>query len=221
MPTPTHYSATLAEGDQFFVPRYKSTANNESSVFRTQKDPYAVGAISSGKGDLGGKSYGVYQFPSNRSVSTTLYDFINWSRNPFSAQLKKYVVASTNFDNVWKELAITNNKEFGLIQEKFAAEVAWAPLLQKFAKISTVNLDTRSDKLLDIVVGTVNQYNTISQRIARYIAENGGNNLSDNQIGLLIQNYKLANVANHFKSSSPSVRRGITSRILRERRAFE
>ncbi len=221
MPTPTHYVTVLSEGDQFFVPRYKSTASNESSVFRTKSDPYAVGAISSGKGDLGGKSYGVYQFPSNKAVSSTLIDFVNWTNNPYSEQLKKNPLASAAFDAVWKSLATTDNKAFGMAQEKFAIEVAWAPLLKRFAKAAGVELSNRSDKLLDIAVGTVNQYGTVSQKMAKYVADNGGNSLSDNQIGLLIQNFKLANIDTHFKSSSASVRKGVKSRIMRERRAFE
>jgi hypothetical protein len=108
-----------------------------------------------------------------------------------------------------------------MVQEKFAAEVACASLLKRFSKAAGIELNNRSDNLLDIVVGTVNQYGAISQKMAKYVADNGGDALSDNQIGLLIQNYKLANINTHFKSSSASVRKGIKSRIMRERRAFE
>ncbi len=219
---PTYQTTTLLGGVEYFVPRYKSTANNESSVFRTQKDPFAVGAISSGKGDLGGKSYGVYQFASNEAVSTALRDFVNWSKNPYKDVLRNSgALKSDNFDAAWKSLAATHNKEFGLVQENFARETMWAPLLDKFNKTSGVNLTSRSDKLIDLVVGTVNQYGKLVQGIARYVADNGGDKLSDNQVGILMQNYKLANVDSHFKSSSAAVRRGIRSRIIRERKAFE
>lgn len=213
-PTPTQ-TAT-------FVPRYPMTAESESSVFRTQRDPYAVGAISSGKGDLGGKSYGVYQFASNEAVSSALRDFVNWPKNTLGSHLKKAgTLRSVEFDGAWRALALSNNREFGLVQENFAREVMWAPLIEKFTKYSTVDLTKRSDKLVDLVIGTVNQYGGLVQGIAKYVADNGGNSLSDNQVGILMQNYKLANVERHFRSSSAAVHRGIKNRIIRERKAFE
>lgn len=222
MPTPTSLTTLSTEGPGFFVPRYKQTADNESSVFRTQSDPYAVGAISSGKGDYGGKSYGVYQFPSAKAVSQDLINFNKWSKNPFADKLQNAgPIGITSYDAVWEDLAKTQNKSFGLVQENFAREVMWQPLLQKFTRTSLVDISGRSDKLIDLLVGTVNQYGGLVQGIAKYVADNGANKLSDNQIGILIQNYKLANVDNHFKSSSAAVRRGIRSRIIRERKEFE
>lgn len=214
--------STITSAGNYFIPKYRSTADNESSVFRTSKDPFAVGAISSGKGDLGGKSYGVYQFASNEAVSSSLRDFVNWSKNVHGPTLKQAgAIASSSFDAAWKKLALDSNKDFGILQENFAKEVLWVASLKKFEDASKVRLEKRSDRLLDLVVGSVNQYGKLIQGIAKYVAENGGDKLSDNQVGILIQNYKLANVDNHFKSSSAAVRRGIRSRIIRERKAFE
>ena len=206
----------------YFKPKYPLTADAESGEFATATDPYAVGAIDDGEGDLGGKSYGTYQFPSSAKYRDHLVAFVNWVGNPFSKQLKDAgSIASQQFDVVWKQLAKTDNLEFGLAQETYCREFMWSELLKRFEDTSGVVLQNREDKLVDLVVGTVNQYGTISNSIAKYIATNGGDTLTTNQIGVLMQNYKLANNDTIFRSSSQSTRNGVEARILRERRLFE
>jgi hypothetical protein len=206
------------DGDKF-VPKYSQTAYNESGIYRTSSDPAAVGAISSGIGDYGGKSYGTYQFPSKNS--TDLQNFVNWRNNPFGGELKGLVIGSPAFDAKWKEIAERDNKRFGQAQEFFQETLAWDKDMREFQKLSGVNLENRSPELKDLIAGTVNQYRGLSQNQARHIARNGGDSLTDKQIGILLQNYKLANVEPNFKSSSPSVRNAVRNRIKSERSIFE
>ena len=78
------------------------------------------GTISSGYGDAGGKSYGMYQFASNMGVVDKyvawLVAYVYW----FGDELAKYTVGSNNFDDVWKWLANSDNKgDFAKSQHDF------------------------------------------------------------------------------------------------------
>lgn len=207
---------------QTFVPKYTNTAQGETDSFRTQADPYAVGAISTGSGDLGGKSYGTYQFPSNTKVSNSLTGFVNSPSNPFSATLKAAgKIGSAAFDATWKSLATTANRAFGLAQEEFARNVMWAPIISNFETRSGIKLDQHAPILTDLIVGTANQYGNITNNIADYVKTSGGKNLTTNEVGKAVQDYKYKNVDNNFKRSSESVRNGVRKRIEREREPFE
>jgi len=206
-------------GADSFVPKYPITAYHESGIYRRKGDPYAVGAVSSGKGDFGGKSYGVYQFPS--SDPSHLKSFINWKGNPFGERLKKFPIGSSGFDAEWKSLGLDSNKKFGQAQETYHRNFEWNKQLSGFSSKSGVDFTGRSESLVDVVVGSVNQYGSLTTGQANYINSKGGNSLSDREIGVHLQNYKLANYQNNFRSSSPRVREAVKNRIIRERNIFE
>ena len=68
------------------------------------------GTISSGYGDAGGKSYGMYQFSSTMGV---VDNYVKWLRDNgywFGEELAKYTVGSSYFDDAWKYLANSGNR---------------------------------------------------------------------------------------------------------------
>jgi hypothetical protein len=72
-----------------------------------------IGAISTGEGDYGGKSYGMYQLASNVG---SVDDFIAWGLNSdyswIAEELNKYVVGSYEFDNAWIYFANNDYENF-------------------------------------------------------------------------------------------------------------
>lgn len=224
--------------DEKFVPKYASTAYSESSIFRRESDPYAVGAISNPtrRQDLGGKTYGVYQFESSvyRDGSTrgaravqgsTAMRFLNWEGNPYGSELKgivaKHGMASAEFDAAWRRISTEDNKAFGLVQEQFM-EVEREKQVKGFFDQIGASEEVRKDpRLVDLVMGTNNQYGGLSKGIANHVrARNRDGKLSAEEIGRLIQDHKRANVGRHFRSS-PGAHRGIYNRIAREKAMFQ
>ena len=78
------------------------------------------GTISSGYGDAGGKSYGMYQFASNMGVVDKYVAWLVANGYWFGDELAQYTVGSNNFDDVWKWLANSDNKgDFAKSQHDF------------------------------------------------------------------------------------------------------
>ena len=80
-----------------------------------------AGTISSGYGDAGGKSYGIYQFSSTMGVVDKYVKWLQESGYWFGNELAKYTVGSKYFDNAWKWLANSDNKgDFEKSQHEYA-----------------------------------------------------------------------------------------------------
>ena len=231
--TPTSGSAEIqatnepinTEGGSF-QPRYPKSAYRESGVYRTKSDPYAVGAVSHGRGDHGGVSYGTYQFASRNS--SELNDFMQWESNPYRSEFQGLTPGSTAFSNKWKEVSVRDNGGFGRAQESFHNETVWKPQVEKFESRAGITPSQRSDTLTDITVGTINQYGGLTGGMADHIkatnqsrVNSGQPPLTSNQIGIVLQDYKAANYRTHFKSSSESVKQGVLNRIRGERKLFQ
>ena len=205
-------AATSEGGDTTFVPMFPRTAYSESGVYTHPNDPHGVGAISSIK------EYGTYQMP----AGTAMGSFLAYSGNPWGAALQTAVAIGVGaFDAMWRQNATDSNREFGLAQERFYRSQVWEDKTRRFENLSGVNLSTKSSTLSDVVVGTIHQYGDLSDGMARYIRKSGGQILTSNQIGLLLQRYKAENVANHFPNESALTRSSITNRIANERGNFD
>ena len=79
-----------------------------SKKYKSSGNP---GTISSGYGDAGGKSYGMYQFASNMGVVDKYVAWLVANGYWFGEQLSKYTVGSTYFDDVWQFLANSGNRD--------------------------------------------------------------------------------------------------------------
>lgn len=228
-----------------FVPTYRATAQSESDQYRTKGDPYAVGAVSkpTKDEDLGGKTYGTYQFESyvykdGTHASDALRDnstvirFANWDKNPFGKELKEVIkasgVASDAFDKKWAELTKRDNKGFGQAQQDFLLIDAKAKVDAFFDRAEIDPAARKDERLFDVVLGTLNQYFKLANGMADHLAATqkaalakpGGKKLTADQIGVALQDYKWGNVAANFKSS-PKAHEGIRNRVNREGALFE
>ena len=83
------------------------------------------GTISTGKGDLGGMSYGTYQLSSNMG---TLKEFLEHSG--YNQSFKGMTPRSTAFNEHWKDLA-KNDPAFAKAQHDFGHDVLFQPQLSK------------------------------------------------------------------------------------------
>lgn len=222
-----------------FVPAYLATAYSESNTLRSALDPYAVGAISSPRRreDLGGKSYGTYQFESYvyadgsrndaRAATATVVRFVDWAPGPLGDALRvaadDHGVASSEFDAVWRALAVSSNREFGLLQQGFLESTAREDV-HAFFTLAQVDTPARSDpRLFDLAMGTVNQYGGLSQGIAEHVRaerQRLGRPMTADEVGRAMQTIKLQNLHLNFESS-PGAWDGVRRRIEREAAMFE
>ena len=95
-----------------------------SSIARHYESNNKPGAVSNSKGDLGGISYGTYQFASN--VKGSVEGFVNWLCNYPDDKLANYgrvlsqnPVNSEKFIETWKMLGTVDPGHFGDLQDEY------------------------------------------------------------------------------------------------------
>ncbi len=232
------YKPSKHHDDTKFIPNYSMMAYHESGSYRTRNDPYAVGAITNPtkKGDLGGKTYGTYQFESfvhpNGSKgkhvdNSTLMRFLRSSNNAYGPHLlavaKKDGIASAAFDRAWKKLATTQNKAFGLAQQRFLMEDKLAKANAFFDRAGVSEQARKDPELFDMVLGTANHIGTLIDGVADHVRQlqaRKGSKMTANEIGVAIAERKLSRVTSMFKSS-PDAWKGLRNRFRAERAVFQ
>ena len=172
-----------------------------------------AGKISSGKGDAGGKSYGLFQLASKTG---TLDKFLKESG--YGDQFKGMQTGGADFDKKWKDLA-ANDKGFADAQRGFAKQTHYDPQMAMLKK-NGIDLSGKGAGVQEAVMSTSNQYGAGSKTILNALQGKDTSKMDDKQIINAIQDYKKANVATNFKSSSADVQAGVAKRIESERAAL-
>jgi hypothetical protein len=222
-----------------FVPSFPMMAYHESGSYRNRKDPYGVGAITypSRKQDSGGKTYGTYQFETYvykngsrgsdaKVANSTMMRFLKWDKNPFAAELnavvKRYGVASSQFDQAWKKLASEQNLALGKAQEAFVLHDKMSKV-DAFLADAQLSEEVKQDpRIFDLVLGTLNHVDSLAAPIPKMLARKqreAGHKLSANEVGKIITAFKGTQISNWFVSS-PKAHKGIRDRFKSEGRVF-
>jgi len=219
-----------------FIPEYPMTAYHESGQYRTKSDPYAVGAITNPtkKGDLGGKTYGTYQFESfvhsgskkntKAAKGSTLMRFITWDKNPYGKELKaaadKHGLASSQFDAAWKEIAKNNNKPFGKMQEAFLLIDKMDDANAFMARAGISESVKKDPRIVDLVLGSANHAGTLIDGMADDLKRmQSKRKYSANELGRVITDYKHNKVTRWWRSSSDAWA-GLRARFKAEKKVF-
>lgn len=117
-----------------------------------------IGTISSGYGDPGGKSYGIYQLSSNAG---SLDEFVDWLQEKgywFGAELAKHPLTGAEFDAAWKWLANSDNAEdFREAQDKYAIEHYYDPAIAILRRIG-YNIENHHEVMKQVVFSRAIQY---------------------------------------------------------------
>jgi hypothetical protein len=167
-----------------------------------------AGTISSGAGDLGGKSYGTYQM-----TGDALKKFV--TEGPYAEQFKGLELKSAAFDAKWKELAETDPK-FGEAQHEFIKKTHFDPQHEHLLN-SGIDLTNRGAAVQDAIWSTAVQFGAKTNLIKNALAGKDISKMSDSDIVSAIQDYKIQNNDKLFKSSSEGVRSGTLSRAIKEK----
>lgn len=148
--------------------QYPIGANDRIDVFsKIYESGGDIGAISSGSGDSGGKSYGAYQFSQNASVP----DFIEWMaesstyRNLYNSYFAGYSgnYGDDNFASRWTNCANEEPENFAEAQYQFAKKIFYDDVvagvndyLEEKNKTFDINSRSKAVKNLVFSVGVQN-----------------------------------------------------------------
>lgn len=177
------------------------------------------GAISTGKGDHGGVSYGSYQFS---SVTGTLREYLQQST--YGAQFDGLAPVTPQFDAKWRDLAHTD-PGFGQDQHDFIGRSHYGAQVAAL-KADGLDLSNRGMAVQDAVWSTAVQFRNLTPGIFnKGLSEKFGDHydlakLSDKDIVDAVQDYKSAHVATLF-SHSPDLHDALKTRFTNEKAALE
>lgn len=169
-----------------------------------------AGTISSGKGDLGGASYGTHQLASKTG---TLQQFLNTSG--YGKEFQGLTPGSQEFNAKWKEIA-TKDKNFGEAQHTFIKQTHYDPQMKKLQK-SGIDLSTKGKSVQEAVFSTSTQFGGGTSLIQKALSGKDTASMSDEEIVSAIQDYKIAHNEQLFKSSDSKQRAGTLSRAKKEK----
>lgn len=111
--------------------------------------------VSTGYGDLGGISYGTYQFASNLGI---VDKFVNWLCNypdddfaNYGRVLKEHNVNSEEFISQWKELGEVDPGNFGMLQDEYVKSVYFDNAINRLRN-NGLNIEKHSKALMNVVM---------------------------------------------------------------------
>ena len=117
-----------------------------------------AGTISSGYGDAGGKSYGMYQFSSTMGVVDNYVKWLQENGYWFGDELAKYTVGSSYFDDAWRFLANSDNRgDFERSQHDFTKAMYYDRACALLAD-SGYHVNKHSKAMKDVVWSRAVQY---------------------------------------------------------------
>ena len=120
-------------------------------------------AIADAHGDLGGKSYGAFQFNSRDGI---VDDFVSWAKgyqgplSNYGRVLSESTIGSRSFDNKWQELGTIDKDGFYKLQNDFAVLRYYEPTLEILIKKLGLDLNTRSYAIRQVAMSRSVQYST-------------------------------------------------------------
>lgn len=170
-------------------------------------------AISTGKGDHGGASYGTYQLASAGGAKSTLNKFL--AASGYASQFAGLTPGSPEFNAKWKQIA-ASDPSFGAAQHDFIKSTHFDPQMAMLGK-SGIDLSKRGAAVQDAVWSTSVQFGGETSLIKSALAGKDPSKMSDAEIVSAIQNYKIAHNSDLFRSSSAATQASTLNRASVER----
>lgn len=188
-------------------------ATGLGSVSRQFESVEGAGAVSTGKGDHGGASYGTYQLSSKMGQ---VQKFLK-ENEKYGKEFESLTAGTEDFNKKWKELG--GEKGFAEAQEAFAKKQYYDAQVQTLGDLGK-KLTGKGRGVQEALFSTGVQYGGSSKLIEKALGGKDVDQMGEKDIINAIQDYKSQNVATNFKSSSVEVQRSVAGRIERERAAL-
>lgn len=174
------------------------------------------GIVSSGVGDYGGASYGIWQMSSKEGV---VQEYLKTSkyRNEFAG----LAVNSPEFKAKWQQLGMVDPDGFQKDQEAFIKRTHYDPCVRTLKSEIGLDINARSDAVKAAVFSASVHYGASGgARMIISALKNKGLDpvtATDEEIINAVYDYKLVTVDSKFRSSSYNVREGIKKRAVSEK----
>lgn len=172
-----------------------------------------AGAISSGKGDHGGASYGMYQLSSSKgSVQKFIKDA------GYDELFEGKEVGSEEFNETWRNLA-KFDPTFAAEQRSFVKR-EYYDKAQESLKEKGLDMTGRGRAVQDAIWSTSVQFGAggAANMLQKSLKGKDVSKMSDAEIVTALQDYKIENNSKLFKSSSLGVRLGTLNRAQDEKK---
>ena len=188
------------------------------SVKKYESGNAGAAAVSTGKGDHGGASYGTYQLSSSKG---RVQEFLK--KSPYGAEFEGLTPGSQEFNAKWKELG-ASDKSFGQAQHQFIKETHYDPAMAALKK-KGIDLSGADPAVKDMLWSTSVQFGPGSDKkgggapslISNALKGKSAEQMSGADMINAVQDYKVANNSKLFASSSETVRAGTLRRADAER----
>lgn len=175
--------------------------------------------------DLGGKSYGTYQFASQLPLTMANGKARKgWNGAPLQSYLKQSKwgfkfnnvdPASSDFDSIWKDIASSSSTDFAKEQHDYVKKQYYDVMSSKL-KRSGYDLSSYGPAVQDLIWSTSVQLGPGKTSVFTD-SLSGSSNLSDEDIVTKVSDYKISNVGTLFASSGTSVQASVKSRWIAEK----
>ncbi|MCY1701150.1 hypothetical protein OVA10_24420 [Lelliottia sp. SL45] len=169
------------------------------------------GVISSGKGDHGGVSYGMYQL-SSKMGTVNKYIAVSKYQDLFEGK----VPATPEFNKVWKKIAVDHKEEFAQDQHFFIEKTHYQVQIDLLAS-KGLNFSHSRAAINDMIWSTSVQYGPTTGLISRALKGKDFETLTDADVITIVQDYKINHVEDLFPSS-PTWWNDLKTRALTEKK---
>ncbi|WP_294345964.1 VCBS repeat-containing protein [uncultured Clostridium sp.] len=185
-----------------------------SAKYESNGEP---GTISTGYGDIGGKSYGAWQLASNMGSVDKFINFLKTNNAYYYNELSSAKQADgnkfgTNFDNTWRNIAKNDRDGFLELQRKYI-KMTYYDVSSNLLKNYNFNIEEHSWALKNVLWSTAVQHGANGAvNIFRTVG------LDRNERDLIIAIYdERSKVDKYFYSSSKEVQEAVKKRFEREK----
>lgn len=154
--------------DRLGIPRNGATTNAKLGALseRYESGGRGPGTVSSGAGDPGGVSYGLYQLASKVG---TVQRFLADEGKPWSRELAG-TPGTAPFSAAWKAIAAREPDRFAAAQHAFIERSHYRPCVAKVLQATGLDCDNRSQAVRDAVWSCAVQHGRAAEIIARAVA---------------------------------------------------
>jgi murein DD-endopeptidase MepM/ murein hydrolase activator NlpD len=178
------------------------------------------GTVSSGAGDPGGVSYGSYQMATKTGTAKR---FVTQSGFPWAQDFQNLTPGTADFSACWKRIAANQTDEFQTCQHAYIKRTHYDLLVDKILSDDSVDINTRSNALQNVVWSTAVQHGPATPIVHRACATlscKPDDSQYDEQLIRAIyaergRRKPDGNLA-YFGKSSPSVQTGVANRFKNE-----